>query len=74
MTKPFVTVLNLTAEKFAASMSEPKMSDSEAAARLYLGRKQAEKMARIERGFLIAWAGLAIGALGFVFYLTIGAA
>jgi len=73
MTKPFVTVLNLSDAEFAARMGEPKMSGSEAAARRYLGKKQAEKMARIERGFLIAWAGLAIGALGFVFYLTWGA-
>jgi len=45
------------------------MSQGEQAARLYLGRKQAEKVARIDSYFLAAWAVLFFGAICAPFFL-----
>ena len=52
-----------------ARYNPPQMSQGEQAARLYLGNKQIERAIRIERGFLIAWACLAIAALATPFIL-----
>lgn len=67
-----VKVKALSKAEIAAMFNKPKMSEGEAAARLYLGRKQAEKDARIDCYFLIAWACLAIAALATPFVLMMG--
>ena len=64
-----VKVKALSKAEIAAMFDKPKMSDGEAAARLYLGNKQIERDIRIERGFLIAWACLAIATLATPFIL-----
>jgi len=68
-----VEVKALSKAEIAAMFNKPKMSDGEKAARLYLGKKQAEKAARIDCYFLIAWACLAIAALATPFILMMGA-
>ena len=52
-----------------ARYNPPAMSQGERAAWFYLGNKQIEREIRIERGFLIAWACLAISALATPFVL-----
>lgn len=61
--KKQVTVRRVSAEELRQSLGGAKMSEGEAAARLYLGRKQAEKEARIEAVFLAIWAFLVLGAV-----------
>ena len=67
-----VKVKALSKAEIAAMFDKPKMSEGEAAARLYLGKKQAEKAARIDCYFLIAWACLAIAALATPFIVFAG--
>ena len=61
--KSKVTARTLSADDCRELFNRPKMSDSEAAARLYLGRKQAEKAARIEAVFLGIWAFVVLAAV-----------
>ena len=72
MTDLSVKVSLLDKTQAAKLFDKPKMSDGEKAARLYLGKKQTERAIRIERGFLIAWACLAIAALATPFILFMG--
>lgn len=67
-----VKVKTLSKAEIAAMFDRPKMSEGEKAARLYLGKKQIEREARIDRAFLIAWACLAIAALATPFILLGG--
>ncbi len=64
-----VKVRTLKPHEIAAHFNRPKMSQGEQAARLYLGRKQAEKVARIDSYFLAAWAVLFFGAICAPFFL-----
>jgi hypothetical protein len=68
-----IKVKALSKAEIAAMFDKPKMSEGEAAARLYLGRKQAEKDARIDCYFLIAWAFLCLAVLTVPFVLMMGA-
>ena len=72
MTDLSVKVSLLDKTQAAKLFEGRKMSDGEKAARLYLGNKQIERELRIERGFLIAWACLAIAALATPFILFAG--
>ena len=67
-----IEVKTLTGAEMAEKLNRPKMEDGEKAARLYLGRKQIEREARIDRAFLIAWACLSIAALATPFILFMG--
>lgn len=67
-----VKVKTLSKAEIAAMFDKQKMSEGEAAARLYLGRKQAEKDARIDCYFLIAWAFLCLAVLTVPFILMMG--
>jgi hypothetical protein len=55
-----------------ARYKPPQISQGVQAARLYLANKQIERAIRIERGFLIAWACLAVAALATPFILFAG--
>lgn len=71
-----VTTRQISAAEFIARKNArynpPAMSQSETAARLYLGRKQAEKMARVDSYFLTAWAVLFFGAICAPFFIIWG--
>lgn len=58
--------------KVIEAMNMPAMSDGERAARLYLGKKQAEKMARIDNIFIGIWALLTAGAIAVPVFFFIG--
>ena len=58
-----VKVTTLSKAEKAAMFNKPKMSEGEKAARLYLGKKQAEKQARTDAAFLIVWAFLILAVL-----------
>ena len=62
----------LTGPEYAAFLSGPKMSAGEQAARLYLGRKQVERAARLDRNILIAYGLFALGALASPFIIFWG--
>lgn len=65
-------VKTLTAAEYGEFISRGKMSAGEKAARLYLGKKQAKKMARLNRVFIGAWIALIIGAIVAPFILFSG--
>lgn len=67
-----IEVKALSGAELAEKLNRRKTKQSEIAARLYLGKKQIEKQARIDRVFLIAWACLAIAALAAPFILFWG--
>lgn len=67
-----VKVKTLTGAELAEKLNRRKTEQSQIAARLYLGKKQMEKEARIDRAFLVAWACLAIAALAAPFILFWG--
>lgn len=67
-----VKVKTLTGAELAEKLNRRKTEQSQIAARLYLGKKQMEREARIDRAFIIAWACLAIGALAAPFVLFWG--
>lgn len=58
-----IKVKTLTAAEYGEVISRGKMPAGEEAARRYLGKKYAEKMARIDRVFIGAWIALIIGAI-----------
>ena len=62
-----------TPGKVIEAMNMPAMSDGERAARLYLGKKQAEKMARIDKIFIGIWAFLIAGAVAVPVLFLVGA-
>ena len=66
------TIREISGAELIEKLNRPKMSDGEKAARLYLGKKQMERNARIDRAFLIAWACLAIAALATPFIIFAG--
>lgn len=59
-------------KKVIEVMNMPAMSDGEKAARLYLGKKQAEKMARIDNIFIGIWSLLIAGAVAVPVFFFIG--
>ena len=64
MTKQLnVKVKTLTAAEYGEFLTRGKMPAGEEAARRYLGKKYAEKMARIDRLFMAAWLCLLVGAI-----------
>ena len=67
-----VTTRKISGAELAEKLNRPKMSHGEKAARLYLGKKQMERDARIDRAFLIVWACLSIAALATPFVLFMG--
>lgn len=58
-----IKVKALSKAEKAAMFNKPKMSEGEKAARLYLGRKQMEKQARLDAAFLVIWAFLILAVL-----------
>ena len=76
MSKLKVKVTALSAAQYKARLNArynpPQMSQSETSARLYLGRKQAEKMARVDSYFLAAWSVLFFGAICAPFFVIWG--
>ena len=71
-----VKITAMSAAQYKARLNSkynpPAMSQSETAARLYLGRKQAEKAARVDSYFLTAWAALFLGAICAPFFVIWG--
>ena len=67
-----VNVRTLKPHEMAAHFNRPKMSQGEQAARAYLGRKQAERVARVDSYFLAAWAVLFLGAICSPFFIIWG--
>ena len=67
-----VTVKALTPEELRDRLNAPKMSQAEQNARLYIGKKQAERAARLDRNILIAYGLFAIGALASPFIIFWG--
>lgn len=67
-----IEVKALSGAELAEKLNRRKTEQSEIAARLYLGKKQIEKQARIDRVFIIVWACLAIAALAAPFILFWG--
>ena len=67
-----VTVKALTPDELRARFDAPKMSQAEQNARLYIGKKQAERAARLDRNILIAYGLFAIGALASPFIIFWG--
>ena len=66
----------LTSSEYKARLNArynpPAMSQNDTAARLYIGRKQAEKAARVDSYFLAAWAVLFFGAICAPFFIIWG--
>jgi len=65
-------VKTLTAAEYGEFISRGKMSAGEEAARRYLGKKYAEKMARIDRLFMAVWFSLLVAAIVAPFVLILG--
>ena len=65
-------VKTLTAAEYGEFLTRGEMPAGEEAARRYLGKKYAEKMARINRLFLAAWFFLLVGAIVAPFVLFWG--
>ena len=64
MTKQLnVKVKTLTAAEYGEFLTRGKMPAGEEAARRYLGKKYAEKMARIDSFFLAFWFFLLVAAI-----------
>ena len=73
MNKRFdIKVSPTSVAKVIEAMNMPAMTDGEKAARLYLGKKQAEKMARIDNMFIGIWALLIAGAIAVPVFFFIG--
>ena len=73
MTKQLsVNIKPLSSAEYGEFLAQGKMSAGEKAARLYLGKKQAKKMARLNRVFIGAWIALIIGAIVAPFILFWG--
>lgn len=71
-----VKITAISAAQYKARLNSkynpPEMSERETAARLYLGRKQAEKAARVDSYFLAVWAVLFFGAICAPFFIIWG--
>lgn len=63
MRKNEITFHRISGQEYAAKIATQKMSEGEKVARLYLGKKQMEKQARIDAAFLIVWAFLILAVL-----------
>jgi hypothetical protein len=67
-----IKLKTLSAAEYGEFISRGKMPSGEEAARRYLGRKYAEKMARINRLFLAGWFCLLVGAIVAPFIILMG--
>lgn len=68
-----IKVKTLTAAEYGEFLTRGEMPAGEQAARRYLGRKYAEKLARINRLFLAGWFCLLVGAIVAPFIILMGA-
>lgn len=68
-----IKVKTLTAAEYGEFISRGKMPAGEEAARRYLGKKYAEKMARIDSLFMAVWLCLLVAAIVAPVVLILGA-
>ena len=66
-------VKKLSAAEYGEFLSRGKMPAGEEAARRYLGKKYAQKMARIDLFFVGVWIGVVFAAIVAPFVLILGA-